>query len=480
MLKIKSEYFPLIFLIVLFIFIYSFIGINKHLHFQTFGWDTAIFDQQVYLISQLKPPFSSLHGFIGLGDHFHPLLYIVGGLLYKLWSNAGMLFIIQSVVLCLSAWPLYLINKKVLEKVKFSTFQKRVINLILVLMYFVSVSFQFMAVGEYNDASTLALPLLFALYFLLVKKYFGFVLSFILVLLTKEEYCLLGIPLSIFIALEYKKYRLALLTFILGVGTFFLLTYKIMPLISGTEYLFFSENNQPGKIIPQLLTHPLQIVTKLFDDPEKRKTIFISLFSFGALPLFSLVNLVLPGFNLAIRFYDSTVLRRYEFNNQYSAGLIPPLAVASVYGLVKVIDILLKKKIKISKIYFGLLVYLILVIILQDLIFHGPINSLLKPSFYRFTGNELAAHELIKNVPKDAVLSANNSLLPHLSQRENFYLLPKVGDAEYIAVDLADGPNKFAPLKDAQEMKKMIEELKMQKKFNVVWQKGDAILLRRN
>jgi uncharacterized membrane protein len=467
-------------IIFLAIVIYSFIGIQKHLHFQTFGWDTAIFDQQVYLVSQLKVPYSSLHGFMGLGDHFHPLLYLVGGLAYKIWSNAGMLYVLQSMIACLSAIPLFLINKYLLEKTKFSKIQKLVLNLLLVVMYLSSVNFQFMVIGEYNDAPTVVLPLLFTLYFLLVKNSLGYWISFVLILLIKEEYCLLSIPLSIYIALSLRDFKKSLVTLVLGMGSFFLLTYHVMPAISGTnEYIFFSESNKPENIIWQMFTHPWEFVTKLLDNPEKRKTIFISLFSFGFLPLLSILNLILPGFNLAVRFYDSTILRRYEFNNQYASGLVGPMAVAGSFGLVSLINFLQNKKFKLKHIFWGLVIYLVGIILVQDLVFHGPVNSLFKPSFYEFSISQKDAHELIAVVPKDVTIAANNSLLPHLSQRENFYLLPKVEDAEYIAVDLSDGPNKFAPLGSSDEMKRVINQLVRDNHYQIVWMNSESMLLKR-
>jgi uncharacterized membrane protein len=51
-----------------------------------------------------------------------------------------------------------------------------------------------------------------------------------------------------------------------------------------------------------------------------------------------------------------------------------------------------------------------------------------------------AAHQEIigralATIPSDAVVSAQGTLLPHLSQRQHIYEFPRVGDADYVVVD---------------------------------------------
>ncbi len=477
---IGSDITTICLIIVLFSIIYSFIGFQKHNHFQTFGWDTAVFDQQLFLVSQLKIPISSLHGFVGLGDHFHPLLYIFGGLLYKIWGKAEMLYIIQSTVASLSALPLYLIAKRILIKTKFSGYQIKILSLLICIVYLLNVSFQFMVLGEYNDAPTVALPLLFSIYFLLTRNNLGYWVSFVFILLTKEEYTLFAIPLALYIAVIGEGLKKAFVNIILGLGTFFLLTYLIMPSISAKkEYLFFTNSNRPPDVILKMVRDPSQFLTKLFDNYNKRKTILISLASDGFLPLLSPTNLILPLGNLAIRFYDDSIPRRFEFNNQYAAGLIPPLAVAQSFGVLNLIIFLTKRCVNKKKIFFSLASFILLITLMQDIVFHAPINSLFKKQFYEHPAWIKDAHELISQVPKDVTIAANNSLLPHLSGRENFYLLPKIGNAEYIVVDLADGPNKFAPLVSSKEMERVINNLIREKKYKIIWQKGKSMLLQK-
>lgn len=467
--------------------VYSFINWQKHIHFQTFGWDTAVFDQQVYLISIGKTPYSSLHSSLynlpqvhALTDHFHPLVLIFGALLYKIWADPRMLFILQSGIIALSGIPLYLIAKYLLSKISLPSIGLKTISFSLMILYLFSVSTQAMTLDEFHDDVLVTLPLLFSLYCILTCRMRWYWILFCITLLTKEEYGLLGIPLAFFIALQKRSLKQALATAIVGISTFYLLLYIVMPSFSGTsQYAHFRAENKPSYIINQLVTHPTLLVSKFLDHPEKRKTFIVSLVSFGFLPLFSGPAMILPLFSVAIRFFDETTVRRYEFNNHYASPAISFFAFVSVISLSYVLSYLIKrKKASPRHIWVPVIVFLLIVLIIQDGLFHGPINSLFKKSFYETQPFERDAHELIRKIPPHSPLATQNSLLPHVSQREHFYLLPEIGNAQFIAVDLTEGPNKFAS-SSAIQIERLTNKLIEEKTFTIIWQKNKSILLER-
>ena len=482
----RLEITGLFLLVFLSSFIYSFINWQKHIHFQTFGWDTSVFDQQVYLASILKIPHSSLHtsfynlpvGMNALGDHFHPLVLIIGGFLYRIWADPRMLFILQSVVVSLSAIPFYLLSKHVIQRTKIPAIGTISIGFALSSMYLFSVAFQAMVLDEFHDDVLVTLPLLYMLYFLVRKKYNLYWIAYIFVLLTKEEYGLLGIPIGLYIVITQKNVKHAILTAFIGITTFYLLLFHIMPSLAGNiEYPHFLSENKPSVVIQKMMQNPALFITKFFDHPAKIKTLKTSLFSYGALPLFSPTNLLLPASSLAIRFYDDTTPRRYEFNNHYASPFIPFFAVGSIFGLYNLMHVLIRKKwINLKTIWIPITAFLFCITAMQNLQLHGPINSLFKKSFYQTNNWEYDTYELIKRVPPNVTIASNNSLLAHLSQRESFYLLPEIGNAPYIAVDLHTGPNKHAPL-SSDATRTLINALVEENSYQIVWQKNDALLL---
>jgi len=49
------------------------------------------------------------------------------------------------------------------------------------------------------------------------------------------------------------------------------------------------------------------------------------------------------------------------------------------------------------------------------------------------------AHQALKRIPADAIVSAQSPFLPHLALRDNIYQFPKRNDAAYIVVSTNEG-----------------------------------------
>ncbi len=460
--------------------LYAYVGTTKHNHFQTFAWDTSVFVQQAYLASQLKAPLSSLHhGMHGLADHFQVTFLIFGGLFFKIWGNPESLFLLQALASAFSGFILFLISRLVLQKTALSKNVVFFCSLALTLTYFFSVSFQAMMTDEFHNEPLAVVPLLLMVYFHLKKNQVKYWLSFIVLLLTKEIYGLLAIPFATYVFFSSREYKKAVATGLLGTAAFLLLVFKIMPELGGSsEYFHFDSGNNPSHMMNKFTDNPALLATNFFDNQEKRKTILVSVADFSFLPLLSPTGLILPAASLAIRFYDDTTPRLYEFNNHYAVPFLPFLAVGALFGLVNLLKFSKKSKLSANAVGIGVSVSLLILTGSQDLILHGPLNSLGKSSFYRYSGAQSDALELVKMVPPDISVASQNSLLPHLSERQNFYLLPEVGNAQYIAVDLTDGPNKFSPATQP-EIKNLINGLIKNGKYKIIWQQNQAILLQK-
>lgn len=475
---VKYELWMIFLVALIFTIIYSFVSINKHNQFQTFGWDTAVFDQQLYFIKDFKVPYTSLVKINGLGDHFQVTFLILGFIFYRIYSHPNMLFIMQSLIACLSIVPLYLIAKLLLSKSNLPKIGLIIISFLICFAYLLSVSFQAMMFDEFHNEPLVTLPLLWMMYFLISKNNLGFWISWIVVLMTKEIYGLFGVPLAFYIFFTQKDWKKAIIVGLSGILVFYLLIYQIMPYLAGkSSYQHFAPGNRPQDVVSKLILDPRLVVLEFINYPKKIETIFTGFFSFGFLPLLSPINLLLPFFSLSIRFFDDTTPRLWEFNNHYAAPFIPFLAIAGTFGVSKFVNFLQIKKINKGLKWKIISTYLFLIIILQSFLFHSPLNSVFKKSFFYKSSWQKDAHELINQVPKNISISTQNSLISHLSQRDNFYLFPELGDAKYIALDLSPGPNKFAPLSSEIEASASTYTLINKKKFKIIWQKNKAILL---
>lgn len=447
--------------------LYGFIHYQRHRQFLTFGWDLAVFDQPVYLFSQGKTPFSSLHNTHTFGDHFHPLVLLIGGFLYKLWPNPQMLLWLESAIAVTSAVVIYVLAKKVLRR--------PILSLAISVMYLFSVGFQAMVLDDFHDDVLVTLPLTLLFLFLHRRHWLGYWLSVIWVLLTKEEFGLLVAAIGGLMILKHKLFKLGLTTIVVGVASFFLLLNVIMPRFSiGTywqySYRHYSDTNRPSVVLGRFLKKPQLLITTLIDHPAKRQTLIISATSFGFLPLLVPPVLAVPILEtLFIRFIDPTAPLRFAFNNHYNGPLITLLAVASIYGTRRALKFISP----------SLLTRIILVTTLvQNFLFHGPVNSLFKPQFYQLQDWQNDAHALVKQVPRSGSLATQNFLLPHLSQRQSFSLLPDINNADYIAVVLNySGPDFYGPPID--KLQAQIDELVANNQYDLIWQKNQSLLLKR-
>ena len=116
---------------------------------------------------------------------------------------------------------------------------------------------------------------------------------------------------------------------------------------------------------------------------------------------------------------------------------------------------------------------------MQDYYLHAPINSILKKDFYVkkewMKNNDMA----ISRIPQGASVAATNNLGPHLSQRDNFYLINgKETNAEFLIFDLIDGPNKYSPLDYARVKEIVNHELRSQN-YKMYSTDGDTYILKK-
>lgn len=443
--------------------VFGFISISKHNHFQTYAWDLAFFDELIWKVSQGIEPRSSFNNLHILGDHFQPIIFLFTPL-YWIKSDVRLLLIAHAFVASISVLPIYLLSQRLIKHT--------VLSLAVSLNYLLFTGYQHAVLDGFHQSVLAPFFLGWLYYGLETKKKWLYWFSAFGLLLTKEEYALLLSAIGIMIVFYYKRPKLGTLTFFTGIVSFFFLVYVAIPYFQKGSYTHFGYGElgiTPQQVLITSLTQPQKLITLLISPSVKLATVFSTFFSFGFLPLLSPWHLLPVMQQFIVRFVDTVTVHRWTNLNHYSFPLSPLMTVATIYGLKK----LLRKK----RSAFWLCCYIVIFSLLQNLVYHGPINSLFKPQFYETQSWEIDARKLIEQVPPRVTIASQNSLLPHLSERPKFYLLPEIREAEYVAVDLTDGPNKFSPL-DHQRTKALIDQLLAEKKYEVIWQAGESALLK--
>lgn len=470
---IRNFDFILILLFILSIsIIYAFISVASHDHFQTFGWDLGFFDQIIWKVSRGIFPFSTISKVNLFAGHFSPILILFAPL-YWIWSDPGILLITQSFLVISAAIPLYFLAKSKTGSFLFSASA--------VLSYVFFMGTQWTILNEFHEMAVVPLLLAVIFYSLEKKRNILYFIALFLLLLTKEEMALLvsSIGLTSYFYFGRKK---GIALFIFGIILFFFLTLFFMPRISeeGVYYQssLSSSAKTPSEFTIKVISDPFFMMKSLITPPGKIKVLIESLLSFGILPIFAPLVILIP---LAEQFFMRFIYTGPQFTfwqnvNHHAAPAAILLAVSSIYGAVRFGNIF-----HINKKKYWLICSLVLFFssVSQDIIFKAPIHSIFKKQLYETQSWMKDNYDIISQIPGGVPVAAQNSMVPHLSQREKIYLLPEISDAEYIAVDLHDGPNKYSPFNYA-EMKQLTDDLLLNKEFIIKDKKGEAILLYRN
>ncbi|WP_292738528.1 DUF2079 domain-containing protein [Nostoc sp. JL31] len=233
----------------------------RHELFNSSG-DLAFFDQCIYLISQGKPPVSSVLGFHVLADHAAWILYPLA-LLYKIYPSVYWLFAVQSIALALGALPTY-----------FLALQAGLKENLAVAMVAVYLMYPVIYNSNLCDfhPDTIAVPaFLMAVLAARSKKIGWFCVSILVVLGCKAVLALTIVAMGIWLLLFEKRRLYGAIAIISGTIWFLIANSIIIPFF-GTEaallnrhlYRYSYLGNSFSEMLQILLFKPQIIFNNLF------------------------------------------------------------------------------------------------------------------------------------------------------------------------------------------------------------------------
>jgi uncharacterized membrane protein len=240
--------------------------------------------------------------------------------------------------------------------------------------------------------------------------------------------------------------------------------------------------NGPVEIIRNILLHPKSLISQHVLERSHRKYLSILLAPVGYLPLLAPWILVLAVPSIAINLFSSDP-NQYLGVFHYSAEIVPVLIFATIEAIVVIIwafqwfvnrirernEHQQKQPGAQSLASTRSLTYwlrpVMLIILIGFVLFNVvredyPYGSL--PLSRGFTWPQVTAHAALAQrfldmIPASASVSAQSSLVPHLSERNSIYLFPYQDDhAEYIFLDITSFtyPYNINPYTD--EIKKIL------------------------
>ncbi len=382
--------------------LYSSLSILRHMHFQSGGFDLGLYDQTIWKYSQFILPYNTIKDRIILGDHLNLTIPAIAPL-YYLWSDVRIILIFQAFWITFSTLAIYKLCR--LRKLSPIT----CLNLSIIYSLFYGIQF---AVFFDFHAIIIGVGLIaWFLYFLESRRWKLFSLTLVLILLTQEN---MGIALaSIGLFYIFKNgYRKASIAFIFLGVVWSIISAKIIAYFSpvGFQYL------------PSISLNPINILVQFFDSEEKRQVWFYSLSFFSFLPIFSVGALLAIILDLSQYFATGPEFSRMWSPFTHHRAILAPFL---FLGMLEFLDFLKRKKVNVQKVSFLLLI----IPIAMQYYFHFPLNKLSKLEYWKTESWMEDNYALFQFIPKDASLVTQQSLVPHLSQRNQIYLIyPRVHD----------------------------------------------------
>lgn len=440
--------------LVLFYSLYfSLLTVEVHRGLGSSAYDFGLYDQGIWLLSRGESPFVTLMGRNLFGDHSSfILLFIVP--IYWITSSTSVLFVIQSIVLGLGAFPLYAYSRKALNS--------DAMGFVLAAAYLLHPAVGLTNVENFHPDSFLGLLIGVVLWAALEKKWNWYWVAVVLSLLVKEDVALVVLPIGLWVAVR-RDVRRGLWTVFIALGTMALMFLVVMRSFTGIALrnswripfggfsgLFRVAFRQPQELFRYLISDDRPIYLFQLFTPTAM--------AFLIAPSIALTSALVIGLNLL-----STFWYQHQIGYHYSLVVVPSLLFGTAYGLAKLPKNARKR--------------MLTAVFVCALSFGYWLSPL---PFARSTVGQwsaanpavIAAHDLFLTIPEDSVVSAYHPLTAQLARRDRIYSFPNPFQRSLY------GPDVFARgdrLSFADEIEYVMLPAVLDETSSAVWSKESAL-----
>jgi len=393
---------------------------QKYSHF---GGDTNDLTVYSYAFAQtLKGRFFPLYYVPGhlLGNHLN-FIILATLPVYAIFQSFCTLLFLQSVIIAISAWPLYRLAKEV--------WQNELAALAIGGVFLLFPTIVSQHVNQIHD-DQFALPfLMWAFYWFWREDYWKFMLMIMLTCLAKETVTITTVAFGVYALFLRRSWKWVVTPIVFSVGYFILamvLLTKVFPgaggsLYTGTDYLD-AYGKSPGEVLTTFVTHPDFVLQRMFASDKMAYLGELLLPVLYLLPFLSLAVIVaLPNLLLNLIGTNSAFV---VIPWHYSLLLTGTLLAASVFSLKRLAR---WRASVLTPITVGMLV----------LAFFG-IRYWYSAEEYQPGPEQAQLERALREVPKDASILTTTPTLARFSDR------PKVNSAYSILVGKFKNPAQLA------------------------------------
>ncbi len=322
----------IIVLIVLFVVLVSLMNLRGHTLFQTTGKDLVLVQKMMESTLQGRFMYSELvGGYNYLAEHFS-LFYLLILPFYALWPGGGLFLVVGTVAYALTALPLFLLARDRLR----SDAVAGAFALAFLMFPFAQHSVLF----KFHDVQLIAPAVAFAFYYLVKKRWTGFIIASAFLLICREDTFLYMMMFGLFAAVHLRERRRGAAIIAASLLWGVLVLKVFMPYFGrdmrGTgecfEYMgcYAHMGDGVGGVLKTFVTHPGKVFSVIFS-PGQMKFFCGMMAPLGFLSLLSGWGLLLAGPALAGLMLSNREAM-YGLHGHWLIAILPFIFIAAVLG----------------------------------------------------------------------------------------------------------------------------------------------------
>jgi uncharacterized membrane protein len=397
----------------------------RHWGYLTSINDLGVFDQAIWGLLNGEPFLNTIlfnQKINWLAVHFHPVLLIFAPF-YLLYSSPFWLILAQALALSLSAWPIYLLAKRVNNSDKTA--------LIWAVIFLVNPFLLNASVWDFHPI-TLAVPFV-ALGFLAVetKNFKIMICSALVILLCKEHLGIMVVGFGFLWFIKNRQWKPSIALVIIGFVHFYVVLNIIMPFFSPTgQHIMISMESRFNRygwlgptindIVSTILFHPYFVLKKIFIQMGGSIYLFLLLLPFIGFSILGWPYLFPAAADLAVNMLSANPMPRSPIS-YHSVTLVPILTVAAIYGIKKASKWINRfTATEISGLI--LVVSIVTGYLLAPFPLPAAVNYWAPVCFMSRPDSKI--EEIQALLGEDTSISAQANVAPHFSQRKEIYQFP--------------------------------------------------------
>lgn len=402
------------YIIICFAIYFTFVAFARHDNFYSRRLDLGNMDQTVWNVLHG-------HGFtltdpMGVAQESRlavhaDFLMILLAPLYILWSNPKMLVLVQTIIVCLGALPVYWIANERLRS--------RWLAIVFASAYLLYPPLERMMLHDFHAVALSTTFLLFAYWYMQKKRYVWFVFFAILAGLGKEQVWLTIGLMGLYIAWKQREIVFGLVVALICFFVFYYLFWLAIPAVAPAKQHFalayLSDfGDRQNVIIKNVLSKPFAVAhTLLLPD---RLSYYLQLIVPVALfPILAPWALLFCAHSILINALSNNGLFR-QIDYQYTSDITPFIFIAAIEGF-----IVAKRKFR--RYAVPVLIFCIVgaTVVWGEL----PLGMQSRFSYFTYEQPEVSEMRVVEAQVKPMyTVSVTNNIGSHFSQREFLYNFP--------------------------------------------------------